>query len=529
MSSHFKFHDGTAEIVPWSAKYAYPTQASRTWKQIVKLPPVNGASFDNNGGQQIQINFPAQSYLDTSNSYLSFDLAISATSSTNLRLQNDIQSIFQRVRLMYGSMVLEDISEYGTLMRMLTECTGTNQNLGSDQTSVNEGKGGLSTVYDSLQEKVTFINSRIYNTQYNNTTPSTNLTKVERSSDATLAVTGGATATLPAENVIVKTVGIKNGTRTYNVKLGLGLFLQNKLLPLKWMASQLSLILTLAPSVDVLCGVAAHADAKYTLTRVNYIAQLLDFDGSYDAAFLEGLRGNGVPIKFATWNTYYSNVTSNKTTLTFPERNRSIKAAFVVQNPPPLISTTTSPAKAYDSHAMLQSSKTGSTAASTGYYTGFIKEFQWRVGGKFYPAQPVVCWNGTTTNGASEAYSELEKALNIVGDYRLSTSVNPARWCNIDMATQTTVYNKVTDWTGIDSTDNTDNFDFIGPSAFVIAGDFETSDGGEVSGINGEEQSSLCLQVEWSEVQHESAIFKTFVYYDALLVLRENNLIEIIK
>lgn len=540
MSSHFKFYDGASEVVPWSAKYAYPTQANRTWKSITKLPPVNATTFDSTSNPNIQINLPAQGYLDTTNSYLQFDVEITGTTAVNAHFQNDIQSIFKRARIQYGSLPCEDINEYGTLMRFLSETTGTNQDGHSDQTSVCEGKGGITYTWDTTGKNLLPINSRLFNTQATSMTAGSGVAlSTTRALDVGNVITTATTNPwAPTSNTttnggVISAKSIVNGKRRYCIQLGFGLFVQNKLLPLKWMASQLSIHLTLAQAIEVIaCSAVPSSDLKFTLTDVCFNAQLIEFDGSYDAAFLDGLRTNGVPIKFASWNQYYSNAGgSSNATFSFPERNRSIKAAFCVQNPVPKYCTTN--LQPYDSHTFVQSSLSGEDYTTQGYSSGILKQFHWRVGGKYYPSQPVKCTSdNTTTNGAAEAYSELEKALNIVGDYRLSTGINAHRWCEIESGN--TSKSNLLDWSGIDnglvavSKDFTDHSIF-GPSCFAISGDFETSDGSEVSGINGEEQNDIALMIEWSTLQNPAFTFKTFIYYDALLILRENNQVELIK
>ena len=50
---------------------------------------------------------------------------------------------------------------------------------------------------------------------------------------------------------------------------------------------------------------------------------------------------------------------------------------------------------------------------------------------RYFPAAPVQCslsLGSSVPNGGAEAYAELEKALNIVGDYRLNTANNASRF-----------------------------------------------------------------------------------------------------
>jgi hypothetical protein len=62
----------------------------------------------------MRLEFPAQGYVNPTHTTIEFDVTLTyAAGSTNIndefqvRFQNNIQSIFQRVRIMYGSTPLE--------------------------------------------------------------------------------------------------------------------------------------------------------------------------------------------------------------------------------------------------------------------------------------------------------------------------------------------------------------------------------------------------------------------------------------
>ena len=60
----------------------------------------------------------------------------------NLRFQNGIASIINRMRLLYGATPLEDMINYNVIVRMLNEWTTTTQHGVIDQTTIAEGLGG---------------------------------------------------------------------------------------------------------------------------------------------------------------------------------------------------------------------------------------------------------------------------------------------------------------------------------------------------------------------------------------------------
>lgn len=203
-----------------------------------------------------------------------------------------------------------------------------------------------------------------------------------------------------------------------------------------------------------------------------------------------------------------------------------------------MLTVQTPPASTFfDSHAFVQSSSPTAlnitTVGKLSTYFGHLTEYQYRIGGKYWPNTPVQC-GYATSNGAAAAYIELAKAFNFIGDSTMMTGINPARWCQPTYTGGSMeVINNCMDWRANTSDGNTtttrDATDFFGPSAFIIAASLETSAGGEISGLNGEEQNDIQLNIKYSTAQDPAANFHTFVQCDNLLVLRENNLVELIK
>lgn len=101
-------------------------------------------------------------YVNPGNTTLEFDVVMYGNQSTvgtqaditaeTVRFQNNIQSIFNRVRLLYGATPLEDIIDYNVIVRSLTEWTATNQTNTLDQTSITDGIGGYVLGVDPAQQ-----------------------------------------------------------------------------------------------------------------------------------------------------------------------------------------------------------------------------------------------------------------------------------------------------------------------------------------------------------------------------------------
>jgi hypothetical protein len=471
------------------------------------------------------------------NTTLEFDVTLfgHATADENFtqrtRFQNNIQSIFSRVRLLYGSTPLEDIINYNVIVRSLTEWTATNQHMTMDQTSIAEGIGGCVVGSDSTDAAV----FGVCNTRQKY------IHGISKSNGNGTAFSSGASfLNVPAssENFGATGNGTVGVTRRYQINFALGLFTQDKLIPTKFMASQLAVELTLEqPSA---CIYSVHtgtstASPTYAVGNVNLIPEILEFDASYDSMFLAGLRDGGVPIKFASWHSFlFSSGSSSNVNLLVQERSRSVKAIFAVQRrQQPLLFT--------DSGALFFDTSNASGLSS-------LQSYQFRIGGRYFPAAPVQCSTavgGKVSNGGAEAYVELTKALNMVGDYRLSSNCNTLKW-----ALQPTSNGTLNEHDYSFALRSYDAAGFpvvrqiegaansfcgtMGSACFAMSTDLETSNGVEISGLNAEEQSDISLLANWAAPQTTGntvtpSALEVYTYYDAMIVLRENNVLELIQ
>lgn len=526
MSSHFKWYPASEDVVvPWNARYSFPSQANKTVKLTPRIPPKNGAEFK--PGNVIRLEFPAQGYVNPSNTTLSFDVQMTAPAGSTfdqVRFQNNIQSIFSRVRLLYGSTPIEDIVNYNVIVRALTEWSSSNPMV-IDQAAVSEGIGGVafgSTVNQnaSLGTSATLAPQGLVNVRQNYIQGIDNITGPTSSVSLTAASGVG-----PIPNVDI--------TRKYQVSFALGMFTQEKLIPTKFMASQLAIEITLETAAA--CMIHKYKGTpttfpSYVVKNVNLIPEILEFDASYDSMFLMGLQQGGVPIKFSSWHTYIFGTGGNsRLNMQIQERSRSVKALFAVQRRSPATFTSDSGALHFVTQ---QGLTTGGSNGASQPTAQSLNDFQFRIGGRYYPAAPVQCSlvaGGSVSNGGAEALTELQKALNQIGDYRLSTAVNPRTWavglCYNGQNTTASVrpcYDQpylehdftssvatiiggiaqvaqVTSNNGTAaSTDGPTGSTNLAPGSafagntgscnFAMAIDLETSNGVEISGLNAEEQ-----------------------------------------
>lgn len=293
MASHFKWYPSESEVVvPFNARYSFPSQANKTVKMTPRIPPKTGDSFV--PGSIIRLEFPAQGYVNPANTTLEFDVVLGDFLGSNSasRFQNNIQSIFSRVRLLYGATPIEDIINYNQIVRCLTEWTGTTQIGTLDQTSVADGIGGVvigtqGTNTGSVLPKRGLVNIRQAYIQGNdgivNTAVSAAVSGGAITSDLLLSATNYGTGFANVPNLVSGSAGTQ---QRYQVSLALGLFQQEKLIPTKFMASQLAIELTLEQGAACLLGIYNHGtvtnpNPSYTVKNVNLIPEILEFDASY--------------------------------------------------------------------------------------------------------------------------------------------------------------------------------------------------------------------------------------------------------
>ncbi len=525
MASHYRFYPASEDaIIPWNASYEFPSVANKAVKITPRIPPKNGSTF--NPSDQIRLEFPAQGYVNPGMTTLEFDVALSGYDSSTagafwaVWFQNSIHSIFRRIRLLYGSTTLEEILESGYLVRQITDLTSTADNV-LDQSTIAEGSGG-------------YVGGFTVNGTYNGVAGDYGFSQ-RRTQHSVMQVGGTTTKAFPNWTT---TNNVSTAVRRYQISFPLGLFNQGKLIPVKFMASQLAIELTLESvescmmhnlAINVASPPVPTGAPTYQVRNVNMIPEILEFDSSYDELFLQGLQTQGVPVQFATWNTYITPVTGQNMHITIPERGRSIKAilGFIRKSAKSLVND---------------------AGASFGDLPGaFLESYQFRIGGRYFPASPVIV-NPTLNikSSASEPFTELQKALRILGDKRLATGTNHLTWnVSPETVTQTgfpTVYGaddhqvhsilKLS--SGIDDIAAAGYLSGVnalpkGSSNFCFAINLETTNGREISGMNGEEQSDISLMVKWQNAPTTPTDWEFVIYtlVDRVMVLRENNLVEL--
>lgn len=526
------FHSTVNDIIPWQSHYSFPSMATKAHKQTVKLRPTKGGVYREN--QTLEIDFPSDGYLNMLNSVLSFKLKITPVGkvveagvvySTGAGLTAVLTSgsdrvtanayvgyvvifannkqvatitahaasgavtfnkpvpstagtvtlipgislppggaheIFKRIKTTYGSLVLEDSQRYDESTRIMFD-TGVSENFLATAGNICEGTSA------SFSQESAF------------------------SSDLNVVtMTGHESAVLSLYN---------NGSWTKRICMNLlcGTTTLKKLLPLKWMAAQFRIHMELNSGAKALLqagGPVANSSAPvFEIDDVHFIAELMDFDSTYDTAFFAALQTNGVPLRFPALHYHSFNLSGAQAHLSVHERARSVKWAIAV-----IVDEIVGVHKdcnAFSINPLYQASKFADDGTLASQTTNHVEEFQWRIGGKYYPAQPVLC-----TDGGAEAYIELLKLNGALGDYTFNTNMSQDSWGNP-----------------------------LTSNKFMMACKFENDDvfPDTMSGINAEEQSDLSLMIKFSgggSIANRRC--DIFIGYESLIIVKEGNNVELV-
>ena len=529
MTTHFNWApDSENQIIPWNARFEFPSVATRSTLMMPRIPPTNGSNFS--PGQTIRLEFPAQAYINPHNTTMSFDVTLYnyVGGTGTVRLQNGAASVFSRVRLLYGSSVLEDMRGYNDITRLLIEHVGTNSQNSVDESSIAEGQGGVCTDIDSTGGYMGLCNVRqkMIHGVSEGTQPI--------SASDFFGGTGFGSVPQTTDRPFTGGNGGTFSTRRYTIPFALGMFIQDKLIATKFMASQFAIELTLEQPAG--CIFAPHAagfsvSPTYTISNVNLLPEMLLFDQVFDETFVQGLESGGVMYKFSSWRQYTTSVFAANVSFSIGERSRWIKAIFTVQKRATPTFTTDQGACYFDTSVDGQSC---------------LQSFQYRAGGKFYPPSPVECSpsGSAISNGGSEALLELQKALRTYNDKRLSSSMNTNRWAIqnaggvlFDQDYKSSIL--TTSAIGVPTVKNVETVlnsfcGSVGSQIFVMAVNFDSSTRGELAGLNGEEQNSITLNANWAKQQQTGAAstpssLVAYTYFDSVFILGANNTAKLVE
>ncbi len=368
---------------------AKPTNSIIADMTETKIGPTNGGPFRAN--DIIRLEFPSQNYVDGSKCMVSFQVKITNQDGSNIshylsdtstapvdnkfaRVRNGAHSLFNRIRLLQGSNVIEDIQDYGALSRALTIATASND----WRTTTGTIREGTFDHADYFSQIVPKIN-------------------------------GGTGSTAETDNSLTS-------GHLYALQLNLGLLTRSgKYIPTKY-SGQLALELYCEADSECLvtsCTTSAetiqsteemprypnYSTASSTFLPKTYVINNVYLHcmfvvpiAAYDEAVKDALsKGEPLDIHYDTFVSHTRQVGSGgPQTHTFQERASSLRGGLAV---------------------MRNATDINDQASDWRFAANGIKSFQWRLGNQYFPPQAV-----RMVGGGAEAWSQVQHFTETMGD-----------------------------------------------------------------------------------------------------------------
>lgn len=287
-----------------------------------------------------------------------------------LTTMNGVQTLFNRVRILQGSMVIADILDYNKLNRLLKI-----SNLSRDHVTSSD-----------------FINEGVYNPE--------NWEQKKM-----------------ARNFYAATQPGKNQGQYWNIRLNTGFLEIDKYFPTKY-TGQITFELFLEENQNCLVSsvvgpfssggmpsspiavadptiYVSYPNPSYTVSNVQAHVHFVVPIQEYDEEMLTTINEQGLTIMYSTWNQHTRQLSATgRQILSFQERSVSVRGGlFIMENNVDI----------------------GDIKTEYQFSGNNIMEFQWKLGNLYVPAQPVQC-----QYGAAQALFELENFMGTVGNMQSS-------------------------------------------------------------------------------------------------------------
>lgn len=417
----------------------------------VEIAPKYGGTFK--AGEIIRLEIPSQNWLDGEKFRVTFrgKTYNSKANTTGIPLygggesryprqdnksygmfKNGVQHVFNRVKLLQGSRVLEDIQEYGQLAHLMNVISAPRDH---SEELLNKEGFAVTDNFDHFQER--------------------------------------------------KMQPTRSDGHMYEVEFFLGLFRTGKYLPTKYMG-QLTLELYLeANSACLLSSMSAteiaavpiaswctatgaltpdYSDLSYQITDVNAQCHFVVPIDEYDRAALSQIEAGSFEIHYDTFRSHVRQITAvGRQTASIQEKALSIKNIFTVMR----------------NQAGLNSFVHDTHLAKNG-----LLEYQWKIGNEYFPAQPVRC-----DDGGVRALTQLREALGGTSDMLVNGQLTRNSYCPKQLKNATDAYYPVENGTNPSSNrrdrkiwDELVHHQSM-PHHFVFGQSFEKSQG-QLSGFN---------------------------------------------
>jgi hypothetical protein len=338
----------------------------------IRFPPKYSDSFK--AGDTLRIEIPSTGWLDPQTLVFSGQVRILNFTAQSQKLDtptapdyrglkaclknHGVQGLFNRVKLIFGSTVVEDIQEAHNLINLVFNSTSDN----SYRRNVHFNSEGVRELHDD--------------TVYSSADPNM---RVHDLTQELSAMTGYGPTTYPPAGV---TEYFNGPYRDFTWTLNLcGLLAAEKYIPLRYMGS-LIVELYLAPNPEVIYSLARkwtdgsgvehiihHDKTSYELVNVNAEAEMCTFDESFEKAAMATIQNEGLKINFQTWNHHARNIRGVASTdLQISERAGSVRGIlFAFRN-------------IGDENARYLEPQ---------FHAHRLEEYQVRIGQEMFPSQPI--------------------------------------------------------------------------------------------------------------------------------------------
>lgn len=510
MATLFSFNPNTQEVMPYYARYQFPDQTTKNQKRTMKFQPINNQSSFTSGST-IKFQLPATGYLNPNNTYLRFNARLTVTGGTftsgttatgGVEFQQGIESIYRRRKLSYANTPWEDYQDANILARTFIETLCPSGSMLSNTTMI-QGIGFIKRNYNQVTTSLAA-----------NATPSPFSWEYGRFNYHVSAL----------DETNINDVG--SSTRAYCIPVNFGLFQQKNLIPLQFMAGQLTLDYEIADAIDCVVwtlGVggapAVPTSCNVVVGQVELVTELLNFDTAFDESVFRVLQG-GLPLFFQSWHVNSFSITPNlRVQLNIQESSRSVRYALAV------ILDDTFRTLRKDSHQFLAGYATTLTdsiasaqhVAQTTNQT-LLESYQWRLAGAYYPNQPVPVYGGIGLGTAGiaidanysdppgECYMELMKVFGNMfanegtwfGDQGTNWNLTPRRQSGVTAP--------------------------VNQGGLVMAANFTADRGDVITGLNAEEQNDMALIMTFvGTTGGTNKTVKVMTCYDNLVILGTSN------
>lgn len=275
-----------------------------TNRRSVTFHPQGGNIYKpQSGAKLIKILLSGDDFLDPSTFRIAFNLR--NESAETIFPLGDPYSFFQRMRVIVGGQILEDIDNYNRVHEMI-------MNLRSKHARENCTAEGFGTVWDT-KEYLSFEPTEAGK-------DSVHVRKLRTETFSGL-LTG------KSQRVLFKPLS--------------GIFEQNKMIPLRYMpiTIELELVNTFADpmlatygtdTIDSFAGSIKPADIKWSIENVEAKCDMLTLDNALDNAFAEHLLGGGfLPINYNTFISQMQTVKGQKLGVNVSRAVSRLKSVFV--------------------------------------------------------------------------------------------------------------------------------------------------------------------------------------------------------